>query len=94
MLEPVNVVDGVPSKEEIEWAVRRVHPNFSGDASCMQAGHLKSCNLIVRAEGKYDPSRWQIFLELVQMVFITRDLVMDLNWATAVIIPKGGGKYR
>ena len=77
MLEPVNVVAGGPSKEEIEWAVRRFHPKFSGGASCMQAGHLKRWILIAQAEGKYDPSRWQNFLELIQMVFITRDVVMD-----------------
>ena len=40
-IEPFEVEEKVPDKEEIEWPVKRLRNNRSGGASQMWAEHLK-----------------------------------------------------
>ena len=50
---------------------------WGGRALGVQVEHLNSWVLMARVERKYDPSRWKIVLEIIQMVFAKMELVMD-----------------
>ena len=46
---------------------------------------------VAQAEENSDPSRWNIVVEIVQLVFYTGDLAMDFMWYTTVLLPGNGG---
>ena len=41
-VDPFNVADRVPAKEEIKWAAKRICPNYDGAPSEIRAEYLKN----------------------------------------------------
>ena len=68
------MAEGVPDKEETECAMNCIRPNFSGGPLEMWVEHLKIWLAAAWAEEKPDPSRWQIVVEIIQLVFATGKL--------------------
>ena len=54
-----------PSKDEIEWAVRRIHPNWVKGPSGMRVYYLNIWLAAAQAEEKPDPYRWWISVEII-----------------------------
>ena len=46
-----------------------------------------------RSEEIPDPSRWWIFMDIIQLAFEIGELVLDCTWNTVILILKGGGEY-
>ena len=83
-----------PSKDEIEWAVRRIHPNWAKGPSRMWVYYLNIWLAVAQAEEKPDPYRWWISVEIIQLAFDIGELALDCAWNTVILLPKGGGEYQ
>ena len=90
---PVDVADRFPSKDEIEWATRSIHPNWARGPSGIRVYHLNMLLAAAQEEEKPDPSRWWISVKITQLEFDIGELALDCTWNTIILLPKGGGKY-
>ena len=54
------MIDRFPPRDEIEWAMRHIHPNWERGPSGMRVYHLKIWLAAAQAVVKTDPSRWWI----------------------------------
>ena len=63
------MTDRFPSKDEIEWAVRRIHPDWTKGPSGMRVDYYNMCLAAAHAEEKPDPYRWWISVEIIQLAF-------------------------
>ena len=83
----------LPSKDEIEWAVSHIHPNWAMGPSWVLVYHLKIWLAASQAEEIPDPSRWWIVMEIIQLAFEIEELELDFMLNTVILLPKGGGEY-
>ena len=88
------MADRFPSKDEIEWAVRRIHPNWAKGPSRMWVYYLNIWLAVAQAEEKPDPYRWWISVDIIQLSFYIEQLALDCTWNTFILLPKGGGEYQ
>ena len=63
------MADRFPSKDETEWAVRRIHSNWSRVPSRIRVGYLNIWLAEAQAEEKPDPYRWWISVEVIHLAF-------------------------
>jgi hypothetical protein len=56
--------------------------------------HLKEWLVISEREGDPDRSKWDKCFELMEHVFRSGDLPMELSWSVLALITKGSGGFR
>ena len=47
-----------------------------------------------QAEGKPDPYRWWVSVEIIQLAFYIGELALDCTCNTVILLPKGVGEYQ
>jgi hypothetical protein len=85
------VDDGVPLEGEIADTVRRMRNSKAPGPSVIRVEHLKEWLVLSEREQDPDGSKWGKFYELIQHVFLSGDLPMELSWSVLVLIAKGSG---
>ena len=88
-VNPSDISDDVPTEDEIANAVRRLKRGKAPGPSKMRADHVKDWLKDARRENPTDRSRWDHFVELVQLCFETGEFPSGLTWSTIVLLPKG-----
>ena len=97
---PTHIVDTTPSDAKIRAAVTKSTNGRSAGASKMRAEHLKTWLAGMKREE--DPEHgeegagdiWKQLVMLVQAVWDTGTVPVQLRWVIVVLLPKGGGDYR
>jgi hypothetical protein len=91
VVAPFDINYNVPSIEEIEDTVGRIHVRKSPGPTGTRTEHLKEWLAAATREENPDVNHWDKFVELLQHVFRTGQLPQELYWSMLVLIPKGSG---
>jgi hypothetical protein len=91
LVAPCDVNYMTPTDKEIGAAVGRLHRRKSPGTSVED---LKEWWDTAWRDKDHDTKEWDKFVELVQQIFETGNLQLELNWLVLVAIPKGSGGFR
>ena len=94
LVEPFDVVDTVPSEEEIAAAVCRLPRGKAPGPSAMRIDHFKEWYTEAVREKEPVRTRWEALVEIVQYCYNTGDLPQEVTWMTIVLLPKTDGGVR
>jgi hypothetical protein len=94
LVAPFEFNDMNPTDKEIGAAVGRLHSRKSPGPSGMRPEDLKEWRDAAWWDKDPDTTEWDKLVELVQRIFETGNLPMELNWSVLVAIPKGSGGFR
>jgi hypothetical protein len=97
-VDPFNVKDETPTDTELRRIVRtRLKRGRAGGASQIKAEHIIDWLDGAELEDE-DPDhnvgageKWQLFVELIQEIWVTGRIPTQMLWVVIVLIPKGSG---
>jgi hypothetical protein len=94
LVSPFYVNDMTPTDKEIGAAVRGLHSRNSPGPSGMRPDDLKEWWDTAWRDKDPDTTEWEKLVELVQHIFETGNLPLELKWSLLVAITKGSGGFR
>ena len=100
-VKPFAIDDSVPKEPEIRAVVKELRNGRAGGASGIKAEHIKQWLHDMEREEEQGTAghgnignNWQLFVELIQIVWAEGEIPQQMAWMTIVLLPKGGGDYR
>jgi hypothetical protein len=96
---PTAVHDEPPMDQEIRGVVGQLCNGRVAGAMGMKAEHLKEwLHGIIHEESENgvagEGDCWRLFVRLMQAVWESSTVPMQMSWMIIVLLPKGGGDYR
>jgi hypothetical protein len=103
------IPDGVSTNKEICAVVVGLKNGQAAGATRMRAEHIKVWLGDIRHEEKAARasknsgktanmgelgSKWQIFVQMIQIIWDQREIPTQMSWMVVVLLPKGGGNFR
>jgi hypothetical protein len=91
LVAPCDINNSTTTDKDIRAPVGRLHGRKSPGTSVED---LKEWWDTAWRDKDHDTKEWENFVELVQHIFETGNLPLELNWSVLVAIPKGDGGFR
>ena len=88
---PFLVDDSIQDDKDIDWAVRRLFLNSSGNPSGMKLEHHRQWLIAATRDDSPDATNRLKVASIVQAAFQGGTLTKECTWQTAVFIPKWKG---
>jgi hypothetical protein len=98
-VDKANILDDIPSGEELRAIVRELQNGRAAGATGLQVEHIKVwLSGAVRKEEEQSNiglgHKWRVFVKMMQAIWEHGSIPKQMRWEIIVLLPKGGGDYR